>query len=86
MQKGLFRSSNKWDAATDMLANKHKLESMQEQHGRKKRKYKYTTKCILHIHSLNYLILHTAKESIPTGRRIYETRKKVREKQTMTPA
>ena len=71
MQKGLFRSSNKWDAATDMLANKHKLESMQEQHGRKKRKYKYTTKCILHIQSLNYLILHTAKESIPTGKEKY---------------
>jgi len=38
-KKIFFRSSNKWDPATDMLANEYKLETLSK-HERRKRKYK----------------------------------------------
>ena len=39
MKKIFFRSSNKWDPATDMLANEYKLATLNK-HERRKRKYK----------------------------------------------
>ena len=80
MQKGFFRSSNKWDAATDMLSNKHKLEGMQERHGRKKHKYKYTAKCILQISKFKLsCFAHSKRKHSYWEGEIYETQKEVRE-------
>ena len=62
MMQRFFRSSNKWDAATDMLSNKHKLESMQVQHARKKHKYKYTADVYLIYQSLKLSCFTHSKE------------------------
>ena len=76
MMQRFFRSSNKWDAATDMLSNKHKLEGMQSNMEGRSINTSTQLNVYFTFQSLNYLVLHTAKESIPTGKEKYETRKR----------
>ena len=71
-----FRSSNKWDSATDMLANKHKLDSMQKKHTRKKQKHKYITIAIHKLSKLTMNFLYIAKERNPIGKTKYMRQEK----------